>query len=329
MQTRFKHIIGLSATAPDCTEFAAVDITTSTSGLYLDDMDQLNLNILDASSDCSTGSIWDLLFKARKNALKELETDLIVGTGAINKQAKEPYFGYIGQPNYRGALMVPNGSRQSLELQLPFRESVSLKIKRIGFLADSNSVVPVSISGYPEPFQVVVTQNTPSFLNLETPIQIPFEGQRLEFSYIADGFNPLNNETSCGCGVKDRKLAALIDNVLSRPASGIILDVEIACDPKNMIFLNHDQNYGIAQVLAYATRYKAAELLIERILNADNINRYTMLEPEYLYGKRSQFRKEYQTRINWLISSEGFNLGLDSCYVCKPATGFRKVGILA
>lgn len=345
MQQHFKNIFGLSASAPACLSssdlnLSEADVTRSDSGIYLDEMDQLNLAILDAAQDCGVGSIWDLMGKARKNALKELETSLLAGLSGVTKQAREPYAGFIGQPTYRGLLNAENGSRQSLKIKLPYLESVSMKIKRIGLILNSSATVGVHISGMPDPFEVVVAQTTPSFYTFTNdkgeaePLEIPFDGREVEFSYVVDGFLPYKNETSCGCGAKDRKLAEFFKaegggQILHQEASGIIIDAEISCSPKNVIFLNAQLNLSISNVIAFAARFKAAELLIERILNSDMINRYTMMDPQYLLGKRNHFRKEYQDRVNWLISPDGLDLSKDSCYVCKKTTGFRKVGILS
>lgn len=336
MQTRFKNIFGLSATVPDCfsaetkTEYQASD-----SGLFLDSMDDLNLNMAGAAFDCSEGNIFDLMAGAKKNALMALEERILKGLAGSAKQRRTPYIGLIGNESSRGTVAAAEGDVLSVTLKPLHAKSLVLKIKRIGLLLDSSATVPVYVSGIDTPFAIVATARTPSYITLPEPLAINLSDtygnpKGVTFSYTVDGFRPLQNELSCGCGQKDQTLAAFFENgsIISQTANGLLLDVEITCDARNVVILNYEQNPAVSAVLAKAAQLKAAELLIERINSADNINRYTMLDSQYLWGKRNHFRKEFEERISWLLTSEGFDLSKDDCFVCKPTSGLRRVGIL-
>lgn len=329
----YNNLFGLSRIAPACLAgselgFGLAEVTTSKSGLYLDEMDNLNLEMLSASADCSKGSIWDLMHQARRNALKELNTALLAGIQTRGKSRYEPYFGNIGHEAYRGSNSLAEGSAASLSLETKPLQSVSATIKRVGLLLNADATVEVTISGLPDPVIIEAVAYKPTYVTLPEPLVLPIDGREFSVSYTVSGFQPLVNMASCGCTVKDRYLTHYFESIIEKPAYGILLDAAISCDPGNLIALSYAQRPDIADVLAYAGRYKAAELLIERILSSGLINRYTMMDPQYLLGKRNHFRKEFQDRINWLISTDGFDLALDSCYVCKTENGFRKRGIL-
>lgn len=341
MQNRFKNIFGLSAKAPECftteTAITKAEIETSDSGLYLDELDDLNLNMAGAAFDCSEGNIFELMDKAKKNALLELQTSLLAGLSGTAKQRRTPFIGLIGSEASKGTVAASDGDVLRLILKPTLPKSVILKIKRIGLLLDSDAVVQVNIPTTGQAFEVVTAARTPSYYQFpkgeELIINLSDEygtANQVEFNYTVQGFRPLANLASCGCGQRDQVLGAFFEggSIISQQANGILLDVEITCDPKNVIILNYEQNPAASAVLAKSALLKTAELLIERINSSDNINRYTMLDSQYLWGKRNHFRKEYQDRISWLLTSEGLDLSKDSCFVCKSPSGLKRVGIM-
>lgn len=340
MQETFKHIFGLSPKAPDCASdgsaITKAEIETSDSGLYLSEMDDLNLNMAGAAFDCSEGNIFELMTKARTNALKEFETSLLAGLQGTAKQRRTPFLGLIGSMASRGTLAVSDGTVLELTLKPLLPKGISMKVKRIGLLLDTDATVQVQVSGQPQPFEVVTVARTPSYFTLpvDQPLHIDLSDEYgapkpITFSYTVQGFKPLDNTASCGCGQRDLTLGAFFESgsIISQKANGFLLDVEISCNPKNVVLLNYENSQAIKNVFAYAARFKAAELLIERINSSDVINRYTMLDSQYLWGKRNHFRKEYQDRVSWLLTTEGLDLSLDSCFVCKPQGGLKRVGI--
>jgi hypothetical protein len=77
----------------------------------------------------------------------------------------------------------------------------------------------------------------------------------------------------------------------------------------------YSEDDAVAVVMGYATWYKAGELLIEDVLKQPDVNRYTTMAREYLWGKRNHFRKEYENRIIYLAAV--IDVMASNCYVCR------------
>ena len=61
----FENIIGLSRTPCPCVEDLNADAVVSESGLFLDELDGLSINMLNAGVDCGQGTLWEMLARAR------------------------------------------------------------------------------------------------------------------------------------------------------------------------------------------------------------------------------------------------------------------------
>jgi hypothetical protein len=96
---------------------------------------------------------------------------------------------------------------------------------------------------------------------------------------------------------------------------GLSMEVDAGCDASSIICTMFNDDIAARTAMAYAARYKAGELVHEYILKSNNINRYTMSNREFLWGKRNHFRKEYNDRVTWLSQTADIN-SID-CYVCN------------
>ena len=98
-------------------------------------------------------------------------------------------------------------------------------------------------------------------------------------------------------------------------AHGFSLDVEIKCDTGRLICREFDSQNKIAVASAWANLYKAGELLIEKVLSSSEISRITLMNRDYLYGKRNHFRAEYEKRILYL--SYEIDVTKGDCFICQ------------
>lgn len=64
MITCLDTVIGLSRTVCNCYEDQPADYDVSDSGLYIDELEGLNLQIAGGAADCEQGGVFDLLQKS-------------------------------------------------------------------------------------------------------------------------------------------------------------------------------------------------------------------------------------------------------------------------
>jgi len=347
MHKRFKYIFGLTRgpvavqgggrvnddqnTFTFSVEKATARINQSDSGLYLDEMQEFNLNKVPVEVDATTGlpvegSLWQKAHHARREALKEMETALFAGLGTMNRLKNDPYTGFLGSKDKKNYYKFQNGQVVTTVIQTNNIPGHVMRIKSLALHTSLETIVPVTING-----KVYEIKTRPALYTniLPTPIVIPINGEDITISYTVNEFMVGINTMCYGCQGVVRKISPYFPNIEGQEGNGLVIDMTLTCQPDNVIYENYNTNHnGIAHVLAYAARFKTAELLIESILSSGTINRFTMMDNQYLWGKRNHFRKEFQDRINWLISTDGFDLSTDNCYQCKPVAGFRKTGIL-
>lgn len=110
----------------------------------------------------------------------------------------------------------------------------------------------------------------------------------------------------------------------SNTGYGLLLDMQISCNSNQFICDGYDyEGNASSQAISYAIWYKAGSILIDRILASGNIDRYTMLDRERLYGMRNHYSKEYWNRVGWL--AENMNVQDSGCYVCKSTMQVRGI----
>jgi hypothetical protein len=327
------HLFGLSRQAPDESalperiktpgsepeRITAEDVAEAEVDIYLDELEGLSLKIVEASAEPENDNLFGLMYDARRNAVHVFEADMLAGLKSLYGTSKRAFTGNIGGTGQSaGVMSTAEGQIMTLSMQPIHAPGVVMLIKRIGLLIDSDASVEVLVSGIESPVVVVASADTPSYYTFPEPVRVSLaELDALTASYSAAGFRPLNNSTSCGCTTNDALLAEYFAGALNEPANGILLDVSIVCDETGVLTANYDASIVMQDTFAYACRYKAGELLIEGIMSSTQINRYTMLDREHLWGKRNHYRSLYQDRINWLVGSDGVDTSYSSCFRCN------------
>ena len=314
LATAHPYILGLSY----ATLGTGSEIQASETGIYLDELDDLNLRTVQAAAP--NAPLLAMMQASRRDAFFNLETDVMAGLQTLNGPQLGQYVGSLGGSGaYQGVVEAAAGTKLALVLRPRTDRTATLVIKRIGLLLTANATVNVYVSGEPAPFEVVATADTPSYTVLNPPLRIQLGElggacsftQPLEISYTVGAFMARNNSTSCGCTMMDSRLTEFFTNAIKQPANGLLLDVEVGAAETQVLVDGYETNAAVTNVVALALRFKAAELLVERIINSNEINRYTTIDQQFLWGKRNEFRKNYQDRINWLISTEGLRSPLN------------------
>ena len=334
----FKKIIGLSRQDCECipqpgasldVSFTGViDIATSLSGLFLDEVEGLSLKLADAGRDCGDGSVWEVMDKARENAIKHFETDTLSRMSEAYDEARQAYVGTVGTLSYRGR--IEEGD-QGLKVQRADLPGTTFFIEKVGAIVNYDGQVELSflaVEADPQTgkdaivrksFVVVCSAYTPTLLELPNPVRVPMNGEEFVVDLeLITGGQALANSVPCGCGLKDTILGKYFPpKGWPSSAGGVILDGSITCDAMSVVYRNYKTKQNVQKVIGFALQYKAAELLLEAIAASGEINRFTMMSRETLWGKRNHYRAEYATRLDYLSGVNGYDIKLASCYACK------------
>jgi hypothetical protein len=144
-------IIGLSRSTCNCFEDTPDGYDESDSGLYLDELEGITLKMVEGASDCEQGGLWDLMTKARDNALKDLRADFLVQVGANYKKTIENFTYQIGSVKpqgtynpgtfYAGVRLAPRQIRNGLmtlnHVKLLFNTSILVQCSLFNNLSDT------------------------------------------------------------------------------------------------------------------------------------------------------------------------------------------------
>lgn len=342
-----EKLIGITDTDCECiiggldeTEIAAV--RESKSGLFLDELEGgVNMRAIDQLDSCKNFA--DMALGARDTAAKKLYGDVLVALSNRYKTGKNVYRGFIGRPSYTANLPVTR-PWQFMRLRSIDRSDAMMKLTGLRIIVDRAATVTVkiikAIRGGNQGTELL-SVNVLTVPNAYVPVPLPAEftlplteeGDSIDYYIawdrsVAGGVNPKDLKIDCNCGggkgyetfldvaggqLDD--LNFLTGGQTDKYSHGITLDVDIRCVPGNLICREYDRENAIAVTLAWAMMYKAWELLIEAVMNSGEVNRYTMMNREYLWGKRSHFRKEYETRITYLASV--MDVSSSDCFICR------------
>jgi len=347
-------IIGITESDCDCiigglTPEEIQEIRESVSGLYLDDLEGgLQLRGIKQIDSCKNFA--KMALGARDTAIKKLEADLLVALSLKYKSAKNSFVGYIGRPSYAATLNT-SLANQYLKLIPNSHSDATVRVTGIRVVVDRNDTLTVSIIKVPidanqgtiihEFENVEVSANIYKAVDIgATPILLPLteNGEKYDYMFVytsINGAKPKDLKFDCNCGlgksngyseflkVEGGELSDINNLNNSKKdaySHGFSIDVDIRCYPGKLICREYDRENAIALTMAWATMYKAEELLIESVIGSNEVNRYTMMNREYLWGKRNHFKKEYESRIAYLASE--IDATSSDCFVCKETKMF-------
>ena len=367
------HAIGLSRTNCECFDSdKPLRFNESDSGLYLDELEGLTLNMIDSINDCEAGSLWDIMDKARENAIITFKADLMAASSMDYKPKRQPFSGIIGDAKTKTNLSLTS-TKAGTRIYCANIISGVMKLKRIGLLMSGagtytinvyNDYSTTPIATYTN--VITTTVNTLTWYTIPTPLELPMNH---EYGYnpnyyiiyeMVGSIQPKDVKASCGCNSSMYKYYFDIKNPLFKSyekerwsefimisgvsgndisirdewgteqyLNGMLLDAEFYCKTTDLICkqnFNYEAN-SLALATAYALRYRAGAYVIDSILSSGQINRFTMMEREQLYGKKNSYTSEYFKRISYI--SQEMNYNANDCLVCNNYDDLVKVGIFS
>lgn len=338
------NIIGITQSTCECTIGGLTaeqlkQAKASTSGLYLDANLEGGVNFSDIQNIDYCDDYFSMATKAIAAATKVFSDDIVISVEDKYKTSRARFMGELGRIQYAGFI---SGSQplQYLRVEPTSVNASVMVINGIRLNTNTSRDVVVKLVAVNDGYsygdvvlETKVTTQANRFVSVALPeaIKVPFSknGKKINYFFVWEKENDLfiDNSVSCGCSGGDAydgyiKLsggeATDYDNLgLKRDkfAHGFSLDVEMFCDTSGLVCSGFKSENRIALVTAWAILYKAGEILIESVLNSSEINRFTMMNREYLYGKRNHYRAEYNNRINYL--GVEIDITSDDCFVCR------------
>lgn len=355
-------VIKLSRTECECfDDNKPADYNEGQSEVYLDEVPGLSLSQVLASEGCEAGGMWDMLSKARESATLQFKTDILTLINRDYKPRLENYSGLIGQAGFTSTLSF---SQAYAGVKYSFANIVGgyMNVKRIALAVNQSAAVTVQVYDNDEnqttplaQYTINTTANTLTYATIVGGLKLPLwskNGIQLKYYFVystAGGILPKDNKADCGCGGKSNQVtwknwlvangirANTIDienenfSHVDKYLNGLLLDVALSCESARLLCsdeypLDFDNDANAMQI-AYAIRFKAAEILVSNILSSDEINRYTMLDRESLYGKRNSYAKQYNDLLEYLVGA--IQVTNTDCLICRNSNQFAKGKLLS
>ncbi len=201
----YDTIIGISRQRCDCYSDMPEGYDTSDSGLYIEDLEALDM-LSGLASDCK-GDLWDLAFDGRKHGILQFIADSNAMLTQRFRHRREPFKGTIGSATGRNTLST---SRTYVGIQLacnPIR-SGTLKVTKVGGIFAASGTVTYKVYNnlnallYTQAVSVVANQHTTRTVNWSLPLHINYTDVTQYFIvYEHSALNPAKlNNFDCGCG---------------------------------------------------------------------------------------------------------------------------------
>lgn len=338
-----ENIIGL--TQNDCAcidgdkpaDFATLN--GSDSGLYITDEGD-GFPLLDGvfdSLDCGrSDNVFTSLATAREKAISSFLTDY-AAFRAMSVKPTEGFNGLIGRLKNSSAQTAP-GTFAGQLISPPAIRGRSLVITSIylGLSTDETTTVTIASDNPDFTEQTIDVTNVAGKFGkatFATPVSLDFtDGFEYAIYYEVDGKRHLQNDYRC-CGTtpKWRRFfnaqgftSSDVDEMLSDRCChnacgkpyGLVIDAYLSCDDQS--WMCTPEQYGLAgftAIIAKTIQFKAAANIIQFILDGRDINEYSLLRREALYGKRNARLASYETNVKYLAQQAPTG----GCIGCKKS----------
>lgn len=213
----FENIVGLSRTDCECVEDRPVDAGISESGLYIDELAGLNLRMANAARNCGQGTLWDMLDKARSEAIAQTKQKLAacinantdsnrqLGESVIGEDKKATSSAHSLSKPFHGMTVqtakVKGGYFAVTAIATAFKgDSLPATIDVNVYEREVNESASIGTYTLPVTSNKVVWTTLPEPLELSTS-ELGTSNPRYWFLFVPQaGMKAMNSEVNCGCG---------------------------------------------------------------------------------------------------------------------------------
>lgn len=207
----YGDIIGLSRTECICDTVPA-SASISNSGLYMDELEGVNLNMAEAAADCRRGNLWELMELSRYEAVESFKTDLLscIRSEALIK--RPPFNGIIGDSRKANKWLTLGSAFHGFKLSCADIQGGYAKVTRIGVYFNQAQTFDIDVysnidDAIIETISVTTVANELTWITLGTPLELdinnPMGGGGIEYYFIyspTGGIKARNTVVACGCG---------------------------------------------------------------------------------------------------------------------------------
>lgn len=364
------HIIGLSQTTCECFDDGKPNSAiTSESGLYLDEIEGLNLNLIDSAEDCETGGIWDAMEKARENATLAFKTDLMASLLGRYKAKRNPFTGIVGSSKFKNSLTL-SGTYGGVRIYCANIISGLMTINRIGLVFEQAATFDIyvynNVDDTPiQTYEVNSVANKLTWFTLPAPLNLEMSDETSEnpqyyILYSVSGKNPKDIQGGCGCssqvykyywninnpvfksyerdrwseyimltGIQGSTISEREDWTTSSYLNGIMLDAEFVCK-QNELICKQNLNFE-SNPLAMVMAYTVRFKAAALLI--DSILSSSNLNRVTMMEREALYgkRSSYLKNYNERIEylSNQINWKANDCLACNDFDDVIKVGILS
>lgn len=353
------NVIKLSKTTCECfDDDKPEEFNEGLSDITLDQLEGFPfLSAIKASANCEAGGLWDMMAGARTEAEMQFKADLMACVQSNLTMRRNNFKGIIGDIAFNSTLSLTEDQAGIAFKPYPIDGGYYV-VERIGLAF--NTTQPITVKVYSSEdttveiasYDMATAANNLQWVALSPALKLPLWSTRttqLEYYFVYEltgVYLPKNIRIDCGCGktsdtswknwgsIKGIKGADATDYpnyTGTKELNGLLLDVKFVCEATRLIcsdeFPLDFENDGRAMQMAYAIRFKAAEIVVQKVLDSDEINRYTLMKREALYGKREHFRKKYEDWVAYLC--ENTEVTNTDCLMCKTNNQVAKGTILS
>lgn len=347
-----EKIIGLSTNPCPCYDDGRpTDYNESNSGLFLDELDGLELKMIGGDIECGENDIWEKMIKSLDNAKINYRKDLLKCIGETSGMKRKPFYGIIGLTEWNQSIVVGT-DYLGVKLEGCNIKGGEFTLNGINTLMDANAVFDIEVYNNISPTPLLTKPNinavadtiTENIFASDPLLTFPMyseECDNLEYYivYKPVGFAPRNNDVTCGCsrrpewekwidvdGIAGNLVSGIEDWSTSPKANGLFLNIQFNCNVSDLICGGTNapvdfENDDVAMSMAYAIRYDAGRSLIDNILGSGRINSYTMLPSESLWNLRNHFVERYENLILYICQET--DITSNGCLMCDD----KRIGL--
>jgi len=322
-----KDLVGITTDPQQCFDGSGI-INTSSLGLFVnEDPAWDNCRLKGGDTYCE---LLKLAAEMREEALRIVNVDVAAMlAGKVNTKQDCHYS--IGQPE-RGSYYAPSlvPADPSITIYTEKVQGAYIRLDRLALMILPTAgpllvdlrvykIVPESVDVLMHTWQIPVTtiSTTPKPI---ISYVIPCDGNayRIEYTYNPETMQVLSSNYHCGCGDKLKCARGFIlENTGEddKKAYGISFYATIFCAPDELV-CGAVANYTYKLVVAHMIRKKTITLLLTKIINKQDVNRWTLLSPEDIQTQLAAYNAEYVSRLEWLSEQPDFYTN-SSCYGCS------------